>query len=172
MSHCDGGKVGGRCGYIHRHERKLVPTDPLKEPPSVSCHFTLKEMQTCMNADPCRSLTGCCLATNSTFIFVIANFRFHSHLPKKRDDDRGWVERRWKGFLKRAMEGRREWQQEGRTSRIGSFDLKMEETQWKMMATVALVSAFLLPAVIVCIAIFSIWDINPASTTVSASLTD
>lgn len=39
---------------------------------------------------------------------------------------------------------------------------KMGETDWKTTMTVALVTAFLLPAVTVSMAIFSMADVNPA----------
>lgn len=48
----------------------------------------------------------------------------------------------------------------------------MGETEWKMMRTVALVTAFLLPAVTVSMAIFSMSDLNPASAAISALLTN
>lgn len=49
---------------------------------------------------------------------------------------------------------------------------KMGETEWKMMMTVALVTAFLLPAVTVSMVIFSMSDVNPASAALRALLTN
>lgn len=49
---------------------------------------------------------------------------------------------------------------------------KMGETEWKMMMTVALVTALLLPAVTVSMVIFSMSDVNPASAALRALLTN
>lgn len=49
---------------------------------------------------------------------------------------------------------------------------KIWETEWEMMMSVALVTAFLLPAVTVSMAIFSMSDGNPPSAAMGALLTN
>lgn len=175
MSHCGSEKVGGRCEQMRLHTQTWEEAVSYWSFKGATVSLLSRYVERNGNADECSSRRDSVPITrweSSGFAapplfpisFLVQPTSGFIHMyQKKRDDYRGWAERRWKRVDTRRMTG----------SSAESLERKEKrgKQNGKWWVTVPLVNTFQLPTVTVNMAIVSISDINPASTAIGDWLT-